>query len=137
MKRTNKTKNEIVDEIKRKEKVAHEKAMVKDIFPIIENMATVYDAQTVLSAVSGFIQGEIAKNNMELKVKDLSIDLSAEKDGDIKSNMITLLGLIENENAEDTASLLERFSDILTKIAADKFLKQSMKEIIITDIIAE
>ena len=136
MKRTNKTKPEIVDEIKRKEKVQHQIAMVKDMFPIVENMKTIYDAQTVLSAVSGFINGEIAKKNVELKVSDLNIDLSKEEDGEIKTNMITLIGLIENEGAEDIADLLERFSDILTKVAADKFLKQPMSELKVEDIVA-
>ena len=136
MKRINKKKEEIVDEIKRKEKVQHEIAMVKDMFPIVENMATIYDAQTVLSAVSGFIQGELAKKTVEFKVGDLTIDLSLEKDSDIKTNMTTLLGLIENEKAEDIADLLERFSNILTKVAADKFHKQPMSELKIEDIVA-
>lgn len=134
--RVNKTKEQIVADVKHIEKVQREKALVKLMWPFIESQKTIYDAQTVLQALSGFIKVEMDKKSSELIVKELSIDLSKEKDSEIKTAVLKLLGLLEIEKAKDTASLLERFGNILAQYSAGEYLKNPMSMVSLDKIIA-
>lgn len=136
-KRVNKTKDQIASEIKHFEKVNREKALVKLMFPIIANQSTIYNAQTVLSALSGFIKNEMDKRSSEFLVRDLKIDLSKEKDGEIKTAINTMIGLLEIEKAKESALLLERFANILAQHSASEFMKKPMSDISIDKIIAQ
>lgn len=133
----NKSKAEIAAEMKQKEKVKRDKILVKLMFPFIENMKSIYDAQTVLSAVSGYMKADLASKTSELKVKDLVVDLSKEEDNDITHAMKNILSQLQEENAEDMTELLQRFSDILPKIGANEYLKGPMSTLKITDIISD
>lgn len=134
--RVNKSKEQIAAQIAQVQKVDREKMLVKLMFPIIENMKTIYDAQTVLQALSGFIKAKVDQKAAEFFVKDLQIDLSKEEDSEIKTAMEALLGLIEIEKGKDIAGLLERFGNILAQHSAREFMKQSMREITLDKIIA-
>ena len=137
MTRENKSKEEIAAEMKRNEKVKRDKILVKLMFPFIENLKSIYDAQTVLSAVSGYMKADLASKTAELKVKDLVVDLSKEEDTEITHAMKNILEQLQGENAEDMTELLQRFSDILPKIGANEYLKGPMLNLKITDIISD
>lgn len=133
--RVNKTKTEIALEMGKQERVKQEIALVKSIFPFIQDLASVYDAQTALSALSGFITFDLQKKNDALKVSDLNVDLSKEEASVIKDSVQNILGLIVNENARDAASLLKRFADTLAQFSANEYMKQPMKIISVEQIV--
>lgn len=135
-KRINKSKEQITADLEHKSKVEREKTLVKLIFPALGTQKTVYDAQTVLGALSGFIKVEIDKKSASLAVKDLPIDLSKEDDSEIKSAILTLIDMLALENAKDMSVLLERFGNILAQYSANEFMKQPINTIKIEDIIA-
>ena len=132
-----KSKEQIAQEMKRNEKIKRDKILVKLMFPFLENMKTIYDAQTVLSAVSGYMKADLASKTAELRVKDLVVDLSKEEDNDITHAMKNILEQLQEENAEDMAELLKRFSDILPQIGSNEYLKGPMSSLKITDILHE
>ena len=80
-KQIHKKKEELLAEAKHLQKIEREKTLVKMMFPHIENQKTIYDAQTVLQALSGFIKLGIEQKTAEIKIKDIKIQTIA-----IKSN---------------------------------------------------
>ena len=130
------SKQELAAQIQQKQNVEHIKQMVRDIWPLIAEQDTVYDAQTVVNALSGFISAHIEKKVSELKVSDLPIDLSKEKDSKIKTAIEKMMKQLEDEPAKDTAVTLERLGKTLGEFCASKMLKQPMDTIKVTDIVA-
>ena len=135
--RKNKSKEQIAAQLKQQEKIKRDKILVKLLFPFLVDMKSIYDAQTALMALSGYMKAELSNRTAELKVSDLKLDLSKEEVTDVKDVMIKMMGKLEIENAEDMADLLERFSNILSQIGADKFLKGPMGSLKIEDIVNE
>lgn len=135
-KRVNKTKPEILEEMRRKDKVNREKALCKLIWPHIENQETIYDAQTVLNALSGYITFNLQKKQDEIKVSDINLDFSKEPESKLKVAIVELSRLLSLESAKDTASLLERFGKTLAQYAAAQYLKNPMKDLNMGEIIA-
>lgn len=136
-KRINKTKDQLIAEMQNKSKIDHQKFMVRTLFPLLETQESIYDAQTAVNALSGFIKYEIEQKESEMKVSDLDIDLSKEKSSVIKSAVVDMLALVGPENAKDTASLLEKVGSALAQFGAAQFLKNPMTSVKITDIVAE
>ena len=134
--RINKTKEQLATEIKHLEKVNRDKMLVKMIFPLLSGQKNIYDAQTVLAALSGFIKSELDKKSAEFVVKDLKIDLSKEEDSEIKSAIISLMGLLEIEKAKDTAALLERFGNVLAQYSANEFMKGPISGVSVDSLVA-
>lgn len=118
-------------------RVAREKTLVKMMWPIIEQLKTIYDAQTLLSAFAGFVSYDIEKKANEVKVSDVTIDLSKEKDAKMKDAMEKLAGLMAGEPAKDAANLARRFADTIAQYSAQTFMKQKMKSVKLTDFLAE
>jgi hypothetical protein len=90
----------------------------------------------VISALSGFIKSGIANKMSQLSVKDIVIDLSNEKDSAIKTSLINVRGLLELENADEMASLLDRFSNGLGQFSSGEYMKNPMNIINIDNFIA-
>lgn len=132
----NKTKAEIAKEIAQKEAVKKQKILAKKIFEIIKDQKSIYDAQTVLTAVSGYIKYEIQVKESGVKVSDLIFDLKNQKKSDIKTSMEALLNLLQTENAIDMANFLERFGKTLAHYSSETFMKNPMSSIKEKDIIA-
>lgn len=135
-KRVNKTKEEIAKEMAHKQMVANQKALARRIYAIIESQSTIYDAQTVVNALSGFIKYELSVKESSIKLNDLLIDLKNEPKTKITKAMEALKVELQNENAKDMAQLLERFGQTLGHYSASQFLKQPMKKVKLEDIIA-
>lgn len=135
-KRVNKSKEEIAAEMKHKAVVSQQKELVKKIFAAIANQDTVFDGQTVLQALSGFIKYELSQKEATLKINDLLIDLSKQPKGKITKAIAELKVELQNENAKDTAQLLERFGNTLGQYSAATFMKNKMSKIKIEDILA-
>lgn len=134
VKRAVKSTQQIKAEISQNEKVTHIKEVVAKVFPLLE-VDTVYDAQTVVNALSGFISAHVEAELYKIKLSDVNIDLSKEEDSKIKTAMVGLIDLLKDEPAKDLAQTLERLGKVFAEFGAAKFLKEPMTAIKIEDIL--
>lgn len=134
--RINKNKEELVADIERKQRIEQDKKLVTLMFPLVAGMKTIYDAQTALSALSGFITYGIEEKMLGIKLNEISIDLSKEKTSEVKTAVLHLQKLLINEDAKHIASLLKRFGDTLAQYSAKEYMKNPMKKLKVTDIVS-
>lgn len=136
-KRIPKTKEDIKSQVELNQKVEHIKDVVRTIFPLLKGVDTIYEAQTVVNALSGFISAHLETKLGEIKLNDITIDLSKEEDSKIKSSLLSIVESMKDEPAKDLSQMLERLGRALSEFGANKFLSQPMTEISITDIVKE
>ena len=135
-KRVNKNKGQILDEMAQRVKIEKFKDMGHRIFPLLKT-ETIYDAQTAIEAVSGYIKFELAVKENSYKINDLLIDMSEEPESDITTAMNAIKVELQNENAKDTAEFLELFGRTLSSYGAKEFLKKPMTDLKVEDIISK
>lgn len=116
--------------------IQHQKTLARIIFPLIESQKTIYDAQTAVNALAGYIKLEIAKKAALTTIKDLPIDFSKEEDSPIKESMTAILPALQSENADKTSALLEKIGSSLAQFAAGKYMENPMSIIHVDDFIA-
>lgn len=136
-KRKNMTKEEVKSQIELNEKVVHLKDTVRTVFTSLESLDTIYDAQTVVNALSGFIAAHIEQKLMEIKLSDIFIDLTKEEDSKIKTSILDIINNMRDEPAKELSQTLERLGKAFSELGAHNFLKQEMNTIKITDIVKE
>lgn len=119
-----------------KESVKKQKEVARRIFSKLTGLDTIYDAQTAVSALSGYIKYELAVKEMGLKLNDLLIDLKNEPKTKITEAIDALKVELQEENAKETAGLLERFGNTLAQYSAAQHLKNPMSSMKVEDIIA-
>ena len=138
-KRQNKSKEQLVSEMKHLQTIQREKDLVRVMFPHIADMSTIYNAQTALNALSGFIKFEMDKRMGEINVSELDLlpYIEKEKASDIKSAIYSLIGQLGPEKAKDVSGLLERFGTGLAQFSAQEFMKQPMKKIKVDQLVAK
>lgn len=122
--------------LNQKQKIERQKTVAKLIFPFIANLPTVYDAQTAVYAIAGYIELEMIKKEQGLKISDLLLDLSREKEGEITTAMRLILGQLEIENAKESMDLLKTFGDKLPQFLSNRHLTDPMSTITSEDFIA-
>jgi len=130
------SKAELLEEMAKQVRVEHQKTLAKAIWPIVAKLPKIYDAQTAVNAAAGFIQAELNKKTEELKVSDLTVDLSKEKASDVKDAVQALVELLAPESATDASQLLQVFGKQFTLYSANKYLDNSMDVIKMDDFIA-
>lgn len=133
-KRVNKTKEEIAHDMKVMQVAKEKIALVRKIFPLLKGQKTIYDAQTVLYGLAGYIKGELQKREREATVVDLNLDFSKEKE--FLDILTVLHEEFKGEKAWAFASLLNEFADSFQKYGAIKYLENPMDVIKEEDIIA-
>ncbi len=133
----NKTKEEIAGDMKMQEKVKQIKEMVRLIFPVIEKVDTVYDAQTVVNALSGFIAALIESKVALIKLQELDIDLSKEEDSKIKTAILGIMDLMKDESAQELSETLERLGTTLQQYIVHKHMSAPMETIKIDDLVSK
>lgn len=136
-KRQNFSKEQLVQQMKFQDEVRHLKEIVVTLFPKLEGLDTIYDAQTTVNALSGFITAHIEKKVVDIKMRDLEIDLSKEEDSKIKTAILEIIALFPDESAQYLSESLERLGVKLPQFAADKFLKQPMSACTIEDFVSK
>ncbi len=134
--RKNLSKDQIIEQMAAEKKVAHIKEVVRKVFPIIENMDTVYDAQTVVNALGGFIAAEVEKTVGKIKLSEIEIDISGEEDGKIKTAIMELIALFPDESAQELSETMERLGTTLQSYVATNAMKEKM-DIKIDDIVTK
>lgn len=120
-----------------KQRVEHSKEVIRKMFPSIEGMDTIYDAQTVVNALCGFIMPHIENYMSKIKMSELPIDLSKEEDSKIKIAIGELLETLKDEPAKQLMTTLDEFGASFSKLGAHKFLKQPMNVITVDDIVSK
>lgn len=128
---------QIAAQMEHQQRVEHEKSLAKLIWPLIESDAlTIYDAQTALTATAGFIAYEVQRKQAELKVGDLTIDMSKEEPSPVRTAVLSIVGLLQDEKADLSAKLLERFGKTLGMYSANQYMKNKMDTLKSEDIVA-
>lgn len=135
-KRKNLSKEEIKSQMDSARKVAHIKEVVKRVFPLL-NVDSIYDAQTSVNALAGLITAEIEKEAGKIRLNQINVDLSSEKDSKIKKTIISIIENFPEESAQELSETLERLGDTLQAYAAHTFLKNPLETIKITDLVSE
>lgn len=134
-KRVNKTKDEIAKEMAHKAKVEKQKALARRMFPLLQ-VESIYDGQTALNALSGYIKFEMAARESKLKINDLLLDLKKEPDTQITKVMAALKAEFQDEPAKELSDLMERMAKTLEAFIARKYINNPISEIKMEDIVA-
>jgi len=134
-KRVNKTKDEIAKEMAHKANVEKQKALARRMFPLLE-VESIYDGQTALNALSGYIKFEMAVRESKLKINDLLLDLKKEPDTQITKVMEALKAEFQDEPAKELSDLMERMAKTLESFIARKYINNPISEIKLEDIVA-
>lgn len=137
VKRVNKNKEQITSDIKAQEKVAHLKEMVRNLFPLIEGVDCVYDAQTAVNALSGFIAAYIEEKVSAIKLSELPIDLSKEEDSKIKTSILAMIDMFKDESAQELSETLERLGTTLQQYIVHTHMSAPMSTITIDKILSK
>jgi len=135
VKRTNKTKEEIKREMDNIERVKAQKIIVTKVFDKLGNQKSVYDAQTVVTALAGYINAEINAKIEKINISDINIDLSKEEESEILTAMKEIKEMLGDEPAEVTGALLEKLGQAFSHFGASEFLKGPVTAIDINKII--
>lgn len=136
-KRQNMTEHQILMEMQAKQRVEHAKQIVRNMFPVLEGVDTIYDAQTVVNALCGFIMPHIENYMSKIKLSDLPIDLSKEDDSEVKIALEKLLEMLKDEPAKQLMTTLDQFGVGFAKLGADRFMKQPMNTINVDDMVSK
>lgn len=136
IKRVPKDKEAIVSTFLQQEKIAHIKEVVRNIYPLLEKVDSIYDAQTSVNALSGFISAHIENQAAKIKLNELPIDLSKEEDSKIKEAILAIMELCKNEPAKELSSILERLGKTMGDYGAHEFLKNPMEQLSVDKILA-
>lgn len=134
-KRVNKTKDEIAKEMAHKANIEKQKALARRMFPLLA-VESIYDGQTALNALSGYIKFEMAVRESKLKINDLLLDLKKEPDTQITKVMEALKAEFQDEPAKELSDLMERMAKTLESFIARKYINNPMSEIKMEDIVA-
>lgn len=136
-KRKNLSKEELEMKVRTEQTNNHIKELCTNIFPHLETLDTIYDAQTAVNALSGFIMAHMEEKLCSILMSEIAIDLSKEPDSKIKTVVLELADMLKDEKAKSLASILDRLGQTFSKLGAEKFLKQEMNTIKIEDIVAK
>lgn len=135
-KRVLKSKDEIKAEMEKGQRIARQKKLARDIWPLIAGLKSIYDAQTAVNAAAGYMKLELALKMTTVLVQDLTVSLKAEKKSDIKDSVQKIIALLAEQSADDAVALLERMGNGFGQYAALQYLKNPMDKIKVDDFIA-
>lgn len=138
-KRVNKTKEEIINQIHAQQRIDHAKEVVRRVFPHLSECETIYDGQTVVNALAGFIRPHIENYLSKIKLSDLPIleSITNEEDTPIKRSLVALLEELKDEPAKQVSTTLEGLGQAFSAHGATKFLKQPMSELTVDELVSK
>lgn len=134
--RKNLSKEQITEQLANEQKISHIKEIVRKAFPVIEKLDTIYDAQTAVNALDGLIAVEIEKKVKDIKLSELTIDLSKEDTSKIKTAIEKLVALFPDECAQELSETMERLGGTLQAYVANNAMKGKMN-IKVDDIVSK
>ena len=136
VKRVNKTKEEVAHDMKVMAMAKEKIALVRRIYPFIKDNKSIYDAQTSLYALAGYIKFELQQKERAFTIDDLALDMSNEKESEIKDTILKLMEEFKGEKGFSTAAILSEVGDSLQKYGAIKYLENPMSIIEEKDFVA-
>jgi hypothetical protein len=135
MQRQNKSKEELLKEAEYRAIVTKKKELVKEIFPLLQKQKTLYDAQTVMGALAGFISQELKNKNDALILEDLNVDFKGLKEGPIRETVLAIYLSMNTEKAQMLSDLLNEMAEAFNKLGVHRFLNKEITEIKLDDLI--
>lgn len=135
--RLNKAKEQIAAEMKARANNDEKKVLARKVYPCVEGLDSVFDAQTVFLAMSGYIKAYLESEINKFSTATLAIDLSKENDSKIKTAMLEILVLIADDKAEVAMQVLDTMGNKLSQHLALNALKGPMSQIPAKDFIAD
>lgn len=134
--RVNKSKEEIAAQLAHKQKVDRQRVLARLIFPFIQDQKTIYDAQTVVNALAGYLKQDFETKTRAIVVKDLTVDLSKEEESPIKTAVLNLQGLLQAESADSAIEILQLVGNGLSQFASKKYMENPMNIIPVDEFVA-
>lgn len=131
-----KSKEDVIAALAHKSFIDRQRNVAKSVFPLIEGLPKVYDAQTAFNAAAGYISYELEKKQNSFKVSDLDIDLSKEPEGPMKDAVMAIFDTIKDENAMEVSKTLTTMGDKLPGFIANRGMLLSMDTVKMDDFIA-
>lgn len=131
-----KSKEDVKAALAHKAFIDRQRTVAKSVFPHVEGLPKVYDAQTAFNAAAGFISYEIEKRTNAFKVSELEIDLSKEPEGPMKVAVQNILDTVKGENAMEASKTLETMGSKLPGFIANRGLLLPMDTVKMDDFIA-
>lgn len=113
------------------------KVLARLLFPAVEQLATVYDAQTAFNAASGIIKQKLDEKLEEYTVGSLELDIEKVPEGPIKHAIKSMLELVENEKAGDAMQLIGLMGQKLPEFIVSQHIKDPMSSISAKEYISE
>lgn len=136
-KQPKRTKAEIQTELEQVQKIQKQRVLARLLFPSVEQLETIYDAQTAFTAAAGHIKYGMMKAENALKVGDVEMDLDKGKDGPMKHAVTSMIELVRDEPANEAMRLLEQMGAKLPEFLAQRHLSDPMSTISAKEYIAE
>ena len=137
MKAPRPTKKQLQEELDKSQKIQKQRTLARLLFPSVEQLETIYDAQTAFQAAAGLIKYGVLKVETDLKVSDLKIDTSKDKDTPVTFAVRNILELVQGELATEAMDLIDRMGAKLPEFLAQKHLKDPMNTISAKEYIAD
>ena len=135
-KQTRKSKDEVKAALEHQSKINRAKTMARMIYPAVEKLGSIYEAQTVFNAASGHIKYGLSIAEGQFKVNQLEVDLKTGAESPVKSAVKAILKMLEEEPAREAEVLLETMGRELEKYVAIKGLKGPMTDVPMNEFIA-
>lgn len=134
VKRTNKTKEQIVKNMAAEEKNKKYAELAKRIYPLLK-VETIYDAQTTFQALSGYFKDDLLKKEKSFKVSDLTVNLADQPKGLIVDSMEEIRKSLEGEEALLCAEFLEIFATVISQYGLKEFTKKPLSDLKLDDLV--
>lgn len=130
-------KAEIAGALAYKAKIERQKTLARLLFPAVEQLPTVFDAQTAFGAAAGFIKQGLIEKEAALKVSDLNLSVEKVEKGPIKDAIAHLLEATRSESAKDALEIIDAMGNKLGQFLAQKHMKDPMTEVPAAEYIAD
>lgn len=128
---------ELAQQTARVAKVERTKTLARLIFPIVENLKDIYEAETVFNAVSGHIKYGLQMKENQIKVQDLEFDLEKGNESDIKHAVKTMIEALGDVPANEGAEITNLMGSKISPFLAGKHIHDPMSEITAKEFIAD
>ena len=136
-KQTRLSKKQLEEELARTQKIQKQRTLARLLFPSVEQLETIYDAQTAFQSASGLIKYATLQKEMSFKVSDLAIDTSKDKETPVTFAVRNILELVRDEQAMEAMELIEMMGSKLPGYLAQKHLMDPMSSISAKEYIAD
>lgn len=122
MKRKNKTKEDVITQLKKSQDFVKKMAFVKkEFYPaLVEATRSIEDAQTFLSSLSTMVMQEFLATMKDKKVADLKLASKLDPKDDMHDSLVKLVSLFDDKTMFDAKELIEGMRSEITLFLNDE-----------------